>query len=113
MKKIIAFSLLLFAFSINASAQSEKEKKEKTFEVMASKDLSEISKLMDMNDEPVLQNLHNLFLKKHKDLAKENISASEQQEIYTRVDQKLRTIFSEEQIKKFQSIDGLYDKLIK
>ncbi len=111
MKKIIAIILFLFAFSISVNAQNEMKKS--TPEAKATQNVLEITKLTDLNDEAMLQNLYKLFLKKHKELANENITESEKQKVYSTVDAKLKATFSSEEIKRFQAIDGLYDKLIK
>jgi LAS superfamily LD-carboxypeptidase LdcB len=111
MKKIIAIFLFLLAFSISANAQSEIKKT--TPEAKATQNVTELTRQTDINDEALLENLYKLFLKKHKELAKENITQSEKQKIYNTVDAKLKASFSDQQIKQFQAVEGLYDKLIK
>lgn len=112
MKKIIAIFIMLFAFSLSSNAQTAAAKE--TSESKAKQNVFELSKVIDLNgDNTLTGDLFQLFLKKQKDLTKENITEAEKQQIAAMIDYKLKATFSEVQIENIKAVPGLYDKLIK
>jgi hypothetical protein len=114
MKKFIAIFVLFFAFCLTTSAQSAdvKQKVNNSPEAKAKQNVLDLSKNMDLDDQQVLADLFQLFVKKHKDLDAAT-TETEKAAISAVIDAKLRATFKENQIKSLQRVEGLYDKLIK
>lgn len=110
MKKLLSIFVLFFAFTLSASAQTEKRKP--TPEENAKQNTFEVSKAIEISAD-LQASLYKLFVKKHTELSKEGITENEKQEVYKTIDAKLKATFSDEQIKKLESTDGLYDRLLK
>ncbi|WP_310555910.1 hypothetical protein [Flavobacterium sp.] len=110
MKKIFALFLLLLAFSATANAQVESKKENP--EVLAKNDVIEFSKIIDINT-TTNDALYGLFLKKHKNIKTlKETSEEEIKQLSTSIDMKLRASFSDEDIKKLEGVEGLYQRLI-
>lgn len=111
MKKLLY--LLLFAITCTLNAQAQ-EKKELTPTEKANKNLFELTNAIDTNgNDQFFATLKDLFLTKQMALAKDGITDAEKKQVYATVDKKLRTIFSEDQLKTISQQPGLYDRLLK
>ncbi|MEO8516298.1 MAG: hypothetical protein ABI426_06120 [Flavobacterium sp.] len=112
MKKIIAIFIMFFAFSLSTNAQTAVAKE--TPESKAKQNVFDLTKAIDTNGGDTMYNdLFQLFLKKHKDLEKENITEAEKQQISAMIDFKLKATLGEGQVENLKAVPGLYDKLIR
>lgn len=110
MKKILSVFLLVFAFSLTASAQTAQTAKETEIKVKAKKDLHDLSKVIDLSNPELFKSLHQLFIDKHSQLTNEGISELERKQVIQGVREKLIATLPEDQVKTL--IDsGLLDKL--
>ena len=110
MKKIIILIILISAFSVNVNAQTEK--KQFTAEDAAKSNVFELSKAVEINAD-YEKAFYNLFLGKHTQLMSDSkISEADKKQISNIIDAKIRATLTDEQIKKIESVPGLYQKLI-
>lgn len=110
MKNVIKLVILFFAFTLNMNAQTEKKN---TPENAAKTNVFELSKAIEINAE-YEKAFFQLFLSKHNQLMADNkISEESKNQIATIIDAKIRATLTGEQIKKIESVPGLYQKLLR
>lgn len=109
MKKLYSLIVLLLICSFSANAQSEKI--QKTPELAAKDDVLILSRSTDINDEKLLKNLYDLFLKKQIELSKSNPSAEKKLAMTSQIESTVNANFSKDIISQLKS-DGLYERLL-
>ena len=109
MKKLYALLVLFLICSFSANAQSEKN--QKTPELAAEEDVLILSRTKDINDEKLLKNLYDLFLKKQIELSKSNPSAEKKLAMTSQIESTVNANFSKDIISQLKS-DGLYERLL-
>ena len=111
MKNIITILIMVFAFTVSASAQSAKAGS--TPEEKAKSDLFELTKAIDNDSDVVLNGVYDLLVRKHQIMADNQISKTEKNDYSNLMDGKLKASFSDIQIEQLKAVPGLYEKLIK
>lgn len=109
MKKLYSLFILLFIISFSANAQSAKM--QKTPELAAQEDVLILSRRVDINDEKLLKNLYDLFLKKQIELSKPNPSSEKKVAIVSQIETTIGASFGKDMISELKS-DGVYDRLL-
>lgn len=107
MKKLLSIFVLFFAFTFSGLAQTEKKQAP---EERAKINTFEFNKVIQVDGDTQAA-LYQLFVKNYTEMAKENISEAQKQEISHIIDAKLRASFSDDQIKQLETT-GLYQRLI-
>jgi len=113
MKKSIALFLLFFAFSFSANAQSDEAKREVTIHAKAKSDLKDLVNVVNIsNDNDLFSGIHKLFMSKHEQFAKAEITVEEKAAISKNIQEKLIGSLTAEQYKAIADQPGLLKKLI-
>jgi len=113
MKKSIALFMLFFAISFTANAQSDQAKKEVEINAKAKSDLHDLLNATNINgDNSLFRGLHQLFVAKHEQLNRTDITAEEKSAVSKMVQEKLIGSLTAEQYKIIADSPKLYKKLI-
>lgn len=113
MKKSIALFILFFAISFTANAQSDEVKKEVEINAKAKSDLHDLLNATNINgDNSLFRGLNQLFIAKHEQLTKADVTAEEKAAVSRMVQEKLIGSLTAEQYKIIADSPKLFKKLI-
>lgn len=113
MKKSIALFMLFFAISFTASAQSDDAKREVAIQAKAKSDLKDLVNVANISgDNNLFTAIHRLFVSKHEQFSKTEITAEEKALISKNVQEKLIGSLTAEQYKAIADNPVLFKKLI-
>ena len=106
MKKLLFIFTLIFAFSINASAQEQKL----TSQDLAKKDAVELTQLLSLTDSDT-ENFFRLFEMKYTILEDKTLSDERKSILSTTIDAKIRGTLNEKQMAILEANPELFKRL--